>query len=228
MSLRIEETFQLEAPIDRVWAYLSDPRQVVNCLPGAELTSVESETIFLGKVKIKVGPVTAAYSGRVTILERDDAAYVIRLLGDGRESSGGGSAKMTMSSTLLALPTGVTEVRLIADLDIVGRLVQFGRGMIESVNKQMLKQFTDCLRATLETGPGSSAESGATPAGGASAMPGVQGAGPAASSPATAPTRAAGEPVRLLPILLRAARENLARVLGTLRGLIAGRSRPSG
>jgi carbon monoxide dehydrogenase subunit G len=202
---------------------------VVHCLPGAELTSVESVTIFLGKVKVKVGPVTAAYSGRVTITERDDVAHVVRLLGDGRESSGGGSAKMTMTSTLVGLPAGGTEVRVTADLDIVGRLVQFGRGMIESVNKQMFRQFTDCLRATLETGAaGELAGMGAASARGvsaASAAPDADVGSPrgGASLPPTAPApaRTAGEPVRLLPIVLRAAGENLAAGLRTLWGLIA-------
>jgi uncharacterized protein len=199
MSIKIEETFQLHAPIDRVWGYFGDPRQVVTCLPGAELTSVESETVFLGKVKVKVGPVTAAYNGKVTITDRDDVAHTMRLTGDGRESSGGGSAKMTMTSALVALPSGGTEVRVTADLDIVGKLAQFGRGMIESVNKQMFKQFTDCLRATLETTPVS---------------PSV------VSAPAAAPpVHAAHEkdPVRLLPVVMRALWENIVRFLRSLR-----------
>ena len=153
MPLRIEETFQLRAPIDRLWGYLVDPRQVVRCLPGAELTSVEDESTFLGRVKVKVGPVVAAFSGRAVITARDDAAHVVRLVGEGRESGGGGSAKMTMTSTLAALPDGGTEVRVAADLDVVGKLAQFGRGMIENVNKQMLRRFTDCARGTLESVP---------------------------------------------------------------------------
>lgn len=203
MSLKIEETFQVKAPVARVWAYLSDPRQVVNCLPGAELTSVENDTTFLGKVKVKVGPVTAAYNGKVTITERDDAAHVVKLLGDGRDASGGGSAKMTMTSTLAALGDGGTEVRVSADLDIVGKLAQFGRGMIESVNKQMFRQFTDCLRATLETPP---VETTTAAAGAAPTDAGV------APTPAAAPVGGTA-PVRLLPIVLRAAWENLVGAL---------------
>lgn len=207
MSLKIEETFQVKAPVARVWAYLSDPRQVVKCLPGAELTSVEGDTTFLGKVKVKVGPVIAAYNGKVTITERDDAAHVVKLLGDGRDASGGGSAKMTMTSTLAALGDGGTEVRVSADLDIVGKLAQFGRGMIESVNKQMFKQFTDCLRATLETPPVEPATAAAAPA----AAP-----ADATSAPPPAVSPVGGTaPVRLLPIVLRAAWENL---VGALRG----------
>lgn len=256
MSLRIEETFRLQAPPDRVWAYLVDPRQVVTCLPGAELTAVESETTFLGKVKVKVGPVVAAYSGKVVITERDDAARVVKLVGEGRESGGAGSAKMTMTSTLAALPDGGTEVRVVADLDIVGKLVQFGRGMIESVNKQLFKQFTDCVRATLEAPAATPAAIAApiaeppSPAPAASGAPATTAAAPMIAAPATATTAPASsaptvgayapppamaaaprdatsaplakaEPVRLLPLVLRALWENALALLRALWRIVA-------
>jgi len=150
MSLRFEETFELHAPVDRTWRYLSDPRQIVNCLPGAELTEVESNETFLGRVRVKVGPITTAYDGRVTITGRDDAEHVVSMVGVGREQSGSGSAKMTMTSRLIPLADNATKVQVVADVDIVGRASQFGRGMIESVNRQLFKQFAECLRGTLE------------------------------------------------------------------------------
>lgn len=240
MSLKIEETFQLRSPIDRVWGYLTDPRQVVACLPGAELTSVESETVFLGKVKVKVGPITAGYSGKVTITERDDAAHVVRMIGEGREltGGGGGSAKMTMTSTLAALATGGTEVHVTADLDIVGKLAQFGRGMIESVNKQMFKQFTECVRTTLETtaeiaieipiemptsaeipvaearrssGQMASASDASAATIAASPSGPMNAYTPSGSMPVARPS--AGQPVRLVPVVLRAVLENLSAIV---------------
>src|SRR5690349_18974292 len=119
MSLRIEETFELHAPVDRTWRYLVDPRQVVNCLPGAELTEVENGETYLGRVKVKLGPITAAYDGRVTVTDRDDAAHVVSMVGEGRERSGSGSAKMTMTSRLTALADNATKVQVVADFDIV-------------------------------------------------------------------------------------------------------------
>src|SRR6185436_7877081 len=148
---RIEEVFEIQAHPDRVWSYLTDPRQVVHCLPGAELTSVQDETTFLGKVKVKVGPIVTAYAGKVTLTGRDDANRIVSMVGEGRESGGTGSAKMTMTSTVSEVTGGTTQVRVVADVDIVGRIAQFGRGMIESVNKQMFRQFTECVRAKLET-----------------------------------------------------------------------------
>jgi carbon monoxide dehydrogenase subunit G len=206
MPLRIEERFQLRAPVDRVWSYLVDPQQVVHCLPGAELTEVVDERTFLGRVKVKVGPITAAYSGKVTITHRDNAEHVVSMMGEGRESGGAGSARLTMTSRLAMLPTGETEVRVTADVDIVGKAAQFGRGMIESVNKQLFKQFTTCVRGTLER-PAEGAETGTAAATRAAVLPGEIATNVVGgqASPAT-------QPVRALPLILRAMGEVVARM----------------
>lgn len=237
MSIRIEEVFQIAAHPDRVWAYLTDPRQVVHCLPGAELTSVEDESTFLGRVKVKVGPITAAYAGKVILTERDEANHVVRMTGEGRESGGSGSAKMTMTSTVVGLPSGGTEVRVSADIDIVGRMAQFGRGMIESVNKQMFRQFTECVRTTLSSGAEAPASETAPPAA-EPTVPGAPSSAPPAwmsvvatptsgsivpasmgsSPPSQTPGTVAVKPVRLLPVLFRALADYLGGVLSRLMG----------
>ena len=178
MTFRIEETFHVEAPLPVVWSYLIDPKQVVRCIPGAELTASESDRTFLGTVKVKVGPVTASYAGRATLTEVDEAARRVRMTGEGRESGGAGSAKLSMTSRLAALPDGRTEIRVEADVDVAGKLVQFGRGMIEQVSKQLFRQFAECVRTEL-------ARSATSPA-------------PTATS---SPTSA--KPVRALPLLLQ-------------------------
>ncbi len=151
MGQRIEERFTVRAPVEKVWAYLVDPRRVVTCLPGAELTEVVDERTFLGAVKVKVGPVTVAYKGKVILEEVDAAGRRVRMSGEGRESTGSGSARMGMESRLTPLPSGEVEVLVISDVDVVGRLVQLGRGMIEQVSHQLFAQFAACVKATLES-----------------------------------------------------------------------------
>ena len=151
MAFRIEETFRIEAPLDRVWRYIIDPHRVVRCLPGAELTGEEAERTYLGRVKVKVGPVTASYSGRAQLADVDEARHTVRLTGDGRESGGAGSAKLSMTSRIMSLPDGATEIRVEAEIDVAGKIVQFGRGMIEGVSRQLFRHFADCVRAELAT-----------------------------------------------------------------------------
>lgn len=196
MSFRIEESFELRAPVDMAWRYLADPRQVVHCLPGAELTEVKDDATYLGRVQVKVGPVTARYDGKVTITNRDDAAYVVSMVGEGRERTGSGSAKMMMTSRLTPISATLTQVQVTADVDIVGKAAQFGRGMIESVNKQLFKQFAACVRGTLEASAPDVSEvttSTAPPPMEEPAAP------PAAPSISAAPP--ALQPVRILPLL---------------------------
>src|SRR5512137_3114863 len=106
MATRIEEKFEVGAPAASVWAYLVDPRQVVHCLPGAELTEVVDDRTFLGRVKVKVGPVTVAYQGKVLLEELDETGKRVRMSGEGRETAGAGAAQMHMESRLAPLPSG--------------------------------------------------------------------------------------------------------------------------
>jgi carbon monoxide dehydrogenase subunit G len=210
MSLHIEETFELHAPVDRTWRYLVDPRQVVNCLPGAELTEVKDAETFLGRVKVKVGPITTAYDGRVTITGRDDVAHVVSMVGEGRENAGAGSAKMTMTSRLTPISGSTTQVQVIADVDIVGKAAQFGRGMIESVNRQLFKQFTDCLRGTLEAPGDDLGLATEAPAPSPAWIPPPSVPRSPSAIPIVPPP--AAEPVRLLPLLGRAFMDWLRRL----------------
>ena len=180
MAFRIEERFVVRAPAVRAFAYLVDPTQVVGCLPGAELAEVVDPKTFLGSVKVKVGAMTVAYQGKVILEEVDEAARRVRMRAEGRERGGAGSAKMTMESRVVPAEGGGVEVVVVADVDVVGRLVQLGRGMFEQVAHQLFAQFAGCVRARLEADDPAAAATG----------------GPPPPGPV--------QPVRALPLLMRA------------------------
>lgn len=217
MTLQLTERFVVHAPTDRVWEFLIDPRQVVTCLPGAELTSVEDERTFRGQVTVRVGPVTVRYAGRAQLVEVDDASRRVRLVGDAQEGTGGGSARLTMTSTLVPSGDGATAVSVMASVDLTGKLVQFGRGMIEDVSRQLFRQFAVCVESTLLT----TADLASTPApathggSGGSTGGGRRAGAEATTANAAAPEAARGaKPVRLLPLLLGAMWRGFLRLLG--------------
>lgn len=224
MAFRIEETFTVQAPPERVWRYLIDPRQVVECLPGAELVNAVDDRTFTGRVKVKVGPVTAAYEGQARLVEVDEGARRVRMTAEGRESAGAGSAKMTMTSLVTAADGGGSAVRVEAQLDVAGRIVQFGRGMIETVNRQMFAQFTACVRTRMEAAEPSSVDGADSASAAASPPPTLTpSAAPAAPAPAPSTTPSAppppapvrtAEPVHLVSVLVRALWAMLKRRMG--------------
>lgn len=150
MAFKIEERFEVQAPVERVWKYLIDPARVVQCLPGAELLESQDERTFLGAIKVKVGPLSMSYKGQAKFTEVNEQTHQVRMVGEAREVGGSGSTKVTMLSTVAPLSGGGSEVLVNAEIDLVGKIVQFGRGMIEEVSRQMFRQFSTCVKQQLE------------------------------------------------------------------------------
>jgi uncharacterized protein len=169
MAFKIEERFEVQAPVERVWQYLIDPKRVVQCLPGAELLDQRDDGTFVGAIKVKVGPLSMSYKGQGKFTEINEETHQARMVGDAREVTGSGSTKVSMLSTVTPLANGGSEVLVNADIDLVGKIVQFGRGMIQEVSRQMFRQFSTCVKAQLEvaedsSGPDPPAEPGANTA----------------------------------------------------------------
>lgn len=150
MAFKIEERFEVQAPVERVWKYLIDPQSVVQCLPGAQLLEMKDEHTFLGAIKVKVGPLSMSYKGQAKFTDLNEELHQVRMVGEAREVTGSGSTKVSMLSTVTPLPSGGAEVSVNADVELVGKIVQFGRGMIEEVSRQMFRQFSTCVSKQLE------------------------------------------------------------------------------
>jgi carbon monoxide dehydrogenase subunit G len=207
MPFKIEEEFEVQAPVERVWQYLITPAKVVICIPGAELLESEDERTFLGAVKVKVGPMTMSYKGLMKFTEVDEQAHQVRLVGEGREAGGAGSARVAMLSRVTPLASGSAQVVVQAEVDLVGKIVQFGRGMIEEVSKQLFRQFAACVKQHLEIAD----EPQAPPP-----QPGETQAN--TNAPADDPKVDKPKAVSAVPLLLHALRSLIARFFMRLFG----------
>lgn len=147
--MQIENSFSVGASPDTVFAFLLDVNRVVACVPGAELSEVVDPDTFRGRVRIKVGPVTVSYNGTAHITARDQTARSATLQAEGRETTGSGSARAT--TTMTVAPDGEgSAVHFATDFTVVGRVAQFGRGIMEEVSRKLVGQMADCIRAELE------------------------------------------------------------------------------
>lgn len=170
MAVEIQNTIEIPAPPDRVWAYLVDVERVVSCMPGAELTEVVDDRTWKGKVAVKLGPVSLAFAGTVVLQEQDEDARRVVLKADGKEAKGKGSASALVTSRLENIDGTGTRVVIVADLSITGAIAQFGRGMIADVSQRMAGQFAQCL-ATRMAAEAATAEEGAPVPGEVAAEP---------------------------------------------------------
>ena len=154
MQVSLKNDFTIDQPIDKVWAFLTDPYQVAPCMPGAEILEQVDEKTFKGGMKMKLGPFTSQFKGEVVIEEMDESTHTIRMVGKGKDAKGTGSATMTISGKLIALPGGGTEMQSSSDLVISGKIAQFGSRMIQDVSKSMFRKFTEAFAARIQDGDG--------------------------------------------------------------------------
>jgi uncharacterized protein len=147
MVMKLDNEFTVGVPVGQAWGVLTDLELIAPCMPGAQLTGV-TDGVYTGKVKIKVGPVTAEYAGTAQFAEKDEGTHRAVIRARGRDSRGNGNASAVISAQLR--PNGTsTVVTVSTDLTIAGRIAQFGSGMIKEVSAKLLGQFVECLEGRL-------------------------------------------------------------------------------
>lgn len=148
--MKLEQTFKVEAPIEKVWEALIDVERVAPCLPGAEITESDDSGTYKGNFTVKLGPTTAAYRGELQMESVDEAARTVTMKASGQDKRGQGGAKATIVSVMRE-EGGATAVDTVTDFTITGRLARFGRGgMIKDISNKLLKDFSACLAENVE------------------------------------------------------------------------------
>jgi len=170
--MKLEQSFEVAAPLARVWEALIDVERVAPCLPGAAVTGRNDDGSYNGTFKVKIGPTSAAYTGKLQMENIDESGHKATMQAAGTDKRGQGGAKATIVSSVTETGMGSTRVEVVTEYHITGRLARFGRGgMIEEISNRLLNEFAKSLQGMVAGGsePGSPA-------------PGVE--EPAASAPA--------------------------------------------
>jgi uncharacterized protein len=203
--VKLEQAFEVRAPIDRVWETLIDVERVAPCLPGAEVTEAGEDGTYRGNFTVKLGPTTASYRGELRMEETDTASHRAVMRASGQDKRGQGSAKATIVSSLQEAGE-VTRVEVETDFTITGRLARFGRGgMIQDISNRLMKDFAECLQKRIEAeGAGQDA---APATADAPSDPTVSAATPAAPAPAA-------KPVSGISLFFKALWDRIRRIFG--------------
>jgi carbon monoxide dehydrogenase subunit G len=145
--MKFEGTVDINAPRDRVWAFLIDPEQVGYCGPGVESIEVIDDTHYKAAAKVGVGFINARFSVNLELAEQEppDRA-VIKAHGQAPGSAVDATAEMRLSDGA----DGVTRMDWQADVAIAGTLASVGARLIEGTANKMIGQSFDCIRSKLE------------------------------------------------------------------------------
>jgi carbon monoxide dehydrogenase subunit G len=129
---------RIPAPRQLVWERLNDPETLKQCIPGCESVDKTSDTEFTAKVRAKVGPVSARFSGKVTLSDLDPpAGYTIS--GEGTGGVAGfakGGAKVSLEED-----GGETVMRYTVQAQVGGKLAQIGSRLVDGTARKLADDF---------------------------------------------------------------------------------------
>ncbi|MEV0112502.1 SRPBCC family protein [Streptomyces sp. NPDC050844] len=146
--MQLTNSVPVKASPDEVFTLMNDVERVASCMPGAALDGRDGDT-WRGSVKIKVGPISAAYAGTVRFLEVDPTGRRLRVQARGADTHGSGDAEAEVALEVLAAAEGAL-LQLSTDLVIRGKIAQFGKGAIATVSDRILQQFAQNLGSLLD------------------------------------------------------------------------------
>jgi uncharacterized protein len=215
--MKMEQSFEVQAPLAQVWEALIDLERVAPCLPGAAITGHDEDGTYHGTFSVKLGPMTAAYNGTIKIEDVDEAAHQATLKAKGTDKRGQGGANATIVNTL-SERDGVTVVEAVTDFNITGRLAQFGRGgIMEDVSNRLMRDFATCLSSRLGEGaPEAAVPSGAEVAAGDAAPEEVAAAAAETPRSSAPPPRSAppAAPIKGFSLFFSVLWERIKRLFG--------------
>jgi carbon monoxide dehydrogenase subunit G len=138
MAMTMSGEVQLAAPRDVVWAKLNDAEVLKSCIPGCEELEKTSDTEFRATAKMKVGPVSARFKGRVTLSDLDPPNGY-KITGEGE----GGVAGFAKGGATVALADkdGGTLLSYNVEAQIGGKLAQLGQRLVNGSAKKLADEF---------------------------------------------------------------------------------------
>lgn len=143
----IKDEFTIDVPVETVWEFIHDIPQISRCIPGVQEVEEIGPDTYRGRVKVKVGPLSAEFSGRVTVIERIVPEKLVASV-EGEDKKLASFVKGTFTGRLVPVEAG-TRMKYEVDAVVRGRLAQFGFTVVKGIAKKLTAEFAQRLSAAL-------------------------------------------------------------------------------
>lgn len=148
--MKFANEISVDAPPDDLFEFLADVERVAPCLPGASIDGKDGDD-YQGSMKVKVGPITGRYRGTMRFLELDRDRRRAVMQARAEEESGQGNAEARIDAAIEEAD-GKSRLRMQTDLQMRGRVAQFGRGAMERISQRMFSEFAHNIEQQIADG----------------------------------------------------------------------------
>ncbi len=146
--MKLSHVAAVRAPRARVWKLVTDVPAAARCVPGVAAVTPTGAGKYRGSLLVQLGPVRLVLDGDVALTSTDEAAGKASIKADAKDTRLGGTVRARMDLALVERGEE-TELRISSDVQIAGRIGEFGQPVIQRKADQLMKQFAECLARTL-------------------------------------------------------------------------------
>src|SRR3954452_8705892 len=155
--MRFENEIEVAQSPKELFAFLTDVERVAPCLPGASIDGRDGDD-YTGSMKVKVGPITGTYKGKMRFLEQDEDALRAVMSARAAEVNGQGDAEAKITTQIEEAGGSASRIRMETDLQMRGRAAQCGRGPMKKISQRMFDEFARNVEREMSGGGGAAPE----------------------------------------------------------------------
>jgi len=147
--VKFTQSAQIPVPREPLWTFLMDVPKVAKSLPGVESVSQIDDTTYEGKLKVRVGPIVLNLQGKIFMEEKDKQNWRAALRAEAKDRMAAGAVNGKTRMVLKEIGADQTELLVETDVNILGKIGEFGQPIIRKKADSMLKEFVENIKKQL-------------------------------------------------------------------------------
>jgi carbon monoxide dehydrogenase subunit G len=147
--MKFSQRATIPAAREPLWNFLMDIPKVARSLPGVEAVRQIDDATYEGTLKVRVGPISLSLQGKITLEERDRENWRAAMRADASDRLAAGAVKARTAMQLKELGPEETELAVETDVNILGKIGEFGQPIIRKKADAMLQEFVANIKKQL-------------------------------------------------------------------------------
>ena len=147
--MKFSQTAQIPVAREPLWNFLMDVPKVAKSLPGVESVSKIDDTTYQGVLTVRVGPIKLNLQGKIILEEQNKEAWRAALRAEAKDRMAAGAVNGKTTMNLKEISANLTELVVETDVNILGKIVEFGQPIIRKKADSMLKEFVENIKKQL-------------------------------------------------------------------------------
>jgi carbon monoxide dehydrogenase subunit G len=147
--LKFTQNAQIPVAREPLWDFLMDVPKVAQSLPGVESVSQIDDTTYEGALKVRVGPIALNLKGKIVLEEKDKQNWRAALRAEAKDRMAAGAVNGKTTMVLKEIAPDQTELLVETDVNILGKIGEFGQPIIRKKADSMLKEFVENIKKQL-------------------------------------------------------------------------------